>query len=106
MNKANMVEGVSRLTGSRVEAQRIVDYLFQSMREAEASAVPVLEDGLLVGLLTLENIGEFLVIHSAIVGKHGKAKAPAAMGEATGELPRREAAAPWWRALCRPRARG
>jgi nucleoid DNA-binding protein len=34
MNKADMVEGVSRLTGSRVEAQRIVDYLFTAMREA------------------------------------------------------------------------
>lgn len=33
MNKADMVEGVSKLTGSRVEAQRIVDYLFQAMRE-------------------------------------------------------------------------
>ncbi|MCG3205897.1 MAG: DNA-binding protein HU [Elusimicrobia bacterium] len=28
-----MVEGVSKLTGSRVEAQRIVDYLFDVMRE-------------------------------------------------------------------------
>ncbi|MFN0116756.1 MAG: HU family DNA-binding protein [Elusimicrobiota bacterium] len=34
MNKADMVEGVSKLTGSRVESQRIVDYLFQTMRES------------------------------------------------------------------------
>ena len=34
MNKADMVEGVSKLTGSRVEAQRIVDYLFKLMKEA------------------------------------------------------------------------
>ena len=34
MNKADMVEGVSKLTGSRVEAQRIVDYLFMAMRDA------------------------------------------------------------------------
>ena len=33
MNKAHMVEGVSKLTGSRVEAQRIVDYLFNAMKE-------------------------------------------------------------------------
>jgi len=33
MNKADMVEGISKLTGSRVEAQRIVDYLFTSMRD-------------------------------------------------------------------------
>jgi len=29
-----MIEGVSKLTGSRVESQRIVDYLFQTMRES------------------------------------------------------------------------
>jgi len=29
-----MVEGVSKLTGSRVEAQRIVDWLFSTMRES------------------------------------------------------------------------
>jgi len=34
MNKADMVEGVSKLTGSRVESQRIVDFLFNAMREA------------------------------------------------------------------------
>lgn len=34
MNKAHMVEGVSKLTGSRVEAQRIVDFLFNAMKEA------------------------------------------------------------------------
>jgi nucleoid DNA-binding protein len=33
MNKAHMVEGVSKLTGSRVEALRIVDYLFNAMRD-------------------------------------------------------------------------
>ena len=34
MNKADMVEGISKLTGSRVEAQRIVDYLFMAMRDS------------------------------------------------------------------------
>lgn len=29
-----MVNGVSKLTGSRVEAQRIVDYLFEAMKES------------------------------------------------------------------------
>ncbi|MCB4757478.1 MAG: HU family DNA-binding protein [Elusimicrobia bacterium] len=33
MNKADMVEGVSKFTGSRVEAQRIVDWLFTAMRD-------------------------------------------------------------------------
>jgi len=34
MNKADMIEGVSKLTGSRVEAQRIVDWLFTAMRDS------------------------------------------------------------------------
>lgn len=34
MNKADMVEGVSKFTGSRVEAQRIVDWLFTGMRDS------------------------------------------------------------------------
>jgi len=33
MNKADMVEGISKLTGSRVESQRIVDWLFTTMRD-------------------------------------------------------------------------
>lgn len=34
MNKAHMIAGVTRFTGSRIEAQRIVDYLFNAMRDA------------------------------------------------------------------------
>ncbi|MCB4757412.1 MAG: HU family DNA-binding protein [Elusimicrobia bacterium] len=33
MNKAHMIEGVAKYTGSRVEAQRIIDWLFKAMRE-------------------------------------------------------------------------
>lgn len=29
-----MIEGVTKLTGSRVEAQRIVDFMFASMRDS------------------------------------------------------------------------
>jgi len=45
MNKADMVEGVSKLTGSRVEAQRIVDYLFQAMRETLRKGEKVVVQG-------------------------------------------------------------
>lgn len=45
MNKADMVEGVSKLTGSRVEAQRIVDSLFQSMRDALRKGEKVVVQG-------------------------------------------------------------
>ena len=45
MNKADMVEGVSKLTGSRVEAQRIVDYLFKAMRDALRRSEKVVVQG-------------------------------------------------------------
>jgi nucleoid DNA-binding protein len=45
MNKGTMVEGVSKLTGSRVEAQRIVDYLFESMRDALRKGEKVVVQG-------------------------------------------------------------
>ena len=45
MNKADMVEGVSKLTGSRVEAQRIVDFLFKEMREALRKGEKVVVQG-------------------------------------------------------------
>lgn len=45
MNKADMVEGVSKLTGSRVEAQRIVDFLFKSMRDALRQSEKVVVQG-------------------------------------------------------------
>lgn len=39
---------------------------FQRMREAQAQALPVMEHGQLIGLVTLENIGEFLMVHAAL----------------------------------------
>ena len=45
MNKADMIEGVTKLTGSRVEAQRIVDYLFQSMRDSLRKGEKVVVQG-------------------------------------------------------------
>ncbi len=45
MNKADMVEGVSKLTGSRVEAQRIVDFLFTTMRETLRKGEKVVVQG-------------------------------------------------------------
>jgi Zn-dependent protease/CBS domain-containing protein len=38
----------------------------QKMREAELQSVPVLDEGRLVGWITLENIGEFLMVRSAV----------------------------------------
>jgi Zn-dependent protease len=39
---------------------------FQQMSESQCSTVPVVDDGALVGLLTLENVGELVMVSSAL----------------------------------------
>jgi Zn-dependent protease/CBS domain-containing protein len=80
---------------------------FQRIRESEAQTVPVEENGQLVGLVTLENIGEFLMVRSALeqLRRHER-------GAAGGSPPGAAAmpAGSRWRAWLygagRPRARG
>ncbi len=43
-----------------------LDEVFQRMNEASCTTVPVEEDGRLVGLLTLENVGELIMVSSAL----------------------------------------
>lgn len=44
----------------------MLEPLFVRMQSAQARTVPVLSQGRLVGLITLENIGEFMMIQSAL----------------------------------------
>lgn len=48
------------------DALELLEPLFMRMQAAQARIVPVLSGGQLVGLLTTENIGEFLMIQSAM----------------------------------------
>jgi Zn-dependent protease len=43
-----------------------LDEVFQRMNEANCGTVPVVEEGRLVGLLTLENVGELIMVSSAL----------------------------------------
>jgi Zn-dependent protease len=43
-----------------------LDDVFQRMNQAKCSTVPVLEDDEMVGLLTLENVGELVMVSSAL----------------------------------------
>jgi CBS domain-containing protein len=45
-----------------------LETIFQSMQTHELPALPVMEDGRLVGLVNMENIGEFLMVRSALEG--------------------------------------
>jgi Zn-dependent protease len=50
------------------EDTEMLDALFQRMQESGCSTVPVVRRGQLVGLVTLENVGEYIMIHSALRG--------------------------------------
>lgn len=52
-----------------------LDDVFQRMNQAQCSTVPVLDADQLVGLLTLENVGELVMVSSAL-RTHGEARTP------------------------------
>jgi predicted transcriptional regulator len=43
-----------------------LDKVFRQMNARNSSTVPVVEEGRLVGLLTLENVGELIMVSSAL----------------------------------------
>ncbi|OHB76226.1 MAG: protease [Planctomycetes bacterium RBG_16_64_10] len=49
-----------------VDDTAMLEDVFGRMRETECSAVPVARKGQLVGIVTLENVGEWMMIHSAL----------------------------------------
>jgi Zn-dependent protease/predicted transcriptional regulator len=49
-----------------VEASAILTRTLEAMRANQCAAIPVTEGGKIVGLLTLENIGEVVMIHAAL----------------------------------------
>lgn len=59
-----------------VEDTAMLQEAFQHMAEAKCSTVPVVRNGRLVGLLTLENVGELMMVSSALkqAGSRGDIK--------------------------------
>jgi Zn-dependent protease/predicted transcriptional regulator len=49
-----------------VEDTAMLEEAFRKMQESECTTVPVVRNGELVGLLTLENVGELMMINSAL----------------------------------------
>jgi predicted transcriptional regulator len=62
------VRDVMREGSGPVQASDALESALQRMREGGLSTLPVLERGRLVGLLTLENIGDLLLVREALRG--------------------------------------
>jgi Zn-dependent protease len=60
------VGDVMRRVCAVVEDGEMLDRTFQRMREADCPVLPVVRHGMLVGLLNLENVGEWMMIQSAL----------------------------------------
>jgi CBS domain-containing protein len=95
---AGAVREAMRVDVAPVDAAAPLDETFQRMQTEELPAVPVTETGRLVGLLTMENIAEFLMVTAALEGVTGTpgqvVERQATAAEQQGE-PR--SAAPDWR---------
>jgi predicted transcriptional regulator len=57
-----------------VDANELLDAALLRLREQSCATAPVLENGRLAGLLTLENIGELVMINSALGRAHSDEK--------------------------------
>lgn len=60
------INQVMRRNCQTVDESQMLEKTFQRMREAECPTVPVLREGVLVGLVTLESVGEWMMIRSAL----------------------------------------
>jgi Zn-dependent protease/predicted transcriptional regulator len=62
-----------RRDGGAVEPGEPLEGVFQRMRERRQTALPVLSGGRLVGLVTLENVSELLLVRDALRRRAGQA---------------------------------
>jgi Zn-dependent protease len=64
------VADVMRRKFLTADASDMIDVAFQRLQEHECHTIPVLRGGVLIGLLTMDNVGEFLRVQTAIGGGH------------------------------------
>jgi Zn-dependent protease/predicted transcriptional regulator len=63
---------VVRRSADAIEAGEPLDAAMQRMRERGHSALPVLQQGMMIGMITLENVGELLLVRDALQ-RHSRA---------------------------------
>lgn len=61
-----LVGDVVHRDGTVAEETEMLDGALERMRDNECSSVPVMRGGQIVGMITLENVGELAMIHSAL----------------------------------------
>jgi predicted transcriptional regulator len=75
----SLVRDAMRRDFQAVDSHDMLEHAVQVLRQGGFRSVPVEHDGELVGMLTLENVGEFMMIHSAIRQAKQKLEAPKAI---------------------------
>lgn len=64
------VAGVMRRRFLTADASDMIDVAFQRLQEHDCHTIPVVRHGTLAGLLTMDNVGEFLRVQMAIGSRH------------------------------------
>jgi len=70
-DRTSRVYDVMEPPGPAVEAGAPLDAALDRLREADPALLPVLHDGRLVGVLTLENVGELMMLAAAVGRRTG-----------------------------------
>ena len=67
------VSGVMRREFEVADSAEMLEPVFLRLQACECRTLPVTSHGQLVGLVTMDNVGEFLMIQAALVGAKGRA---------------------------------
>jgi CBS-domain-containing membrane protein len=74
------VADVMRRNFLTADAADMIDVAFQRLQEHECHTIPVVRGGRLIGLLTMDNMGEFLRVQAAIGGRRAAHRRSASIG--------------------------
>jgi predicted transcriptional regulator len=67
-----LVSAIMRKDYPVVSAREMLQATLDKVQDCDCRVLPVMDKGKLLGLFTLENLGEFLLVRSALVGKAKK----------------------------------
>ena len=68
-NTQQPVAGVMQREFQVADSSDMLEAAMERLQACACHTLPVVHDGRLVGLVTMDNIGEFVLIHAALTGK-------------------------------------